>query len=98
MYIVVEPFIKFTGILVSKLFGQKKVTEEHSLMNALSVEELFSRHGDMWQYLLTEVTSAAENLGEQGQDSCLTIRPGLQPVLVILSKLGRGIQEKYDER
>ncbi|PIK36638.1 putative thyroid adenoma-associated protein-like isoform X1 [Apostichopus japonicus] len=96
-FVVRNSSMQLFGILVSKLFGQKKVTEEHSLMNALSVEELFSRHGDMWQYLLTEVTSAAENLGEQGQDSCLTIRPGLQPVLVILSKLGRGIQENISK-
>lgn len=87
-----------SGILIARLFGQKRVTDEHSLLNSLSVEEFFSRYPGMQEYLQAEVISAAEDQISSTEGTYLSVRPSLQPVLVILSKLGRGIQEQYDER
>ncbi|KAJ8046071.1 Thyroid adenoma-associated protein-like [Holothuria leucospilota] len=97
-FVVRNSSMQLFGILIARLFGQKRVTDEHSLLNSLSIEEFFSRYPGMQEYLQAEVISAAEDQVSSTEGSThLSVRPSLQPVLVILSKLGRGIQEQYDE-
>ena len=50
--------------LVTRIFGVKKVHEEHSMENKMSAHEFFTRFPSLNQFLLTELISASEDGGK----------------------------------
>ncbi|EDV29198.1 uncharacterized protein TRIADDRAFT_52840 [Trichoplax adhaerens] len=72
------------GALVSRLFGQKRVRDEHSNYNNTQAAEFFSRYPSLKPFLLDELKLAFED-GEVRRTAW--IHGGVYPALIILSKL-----------
>ena len=47
-----------SGTLVARIFGQKRVADEHSNLNALSASEFVFRYPSLKDYLLAEMKQA----------------------------------------
>ncbi|XP_071494051.1 tRNA (32-2'-O)-methyltransferase regulator THADA-like [Diadema antillarum] len=92
--------MQLLGALIARIFGQKKVQDEHSQVNTLSAPEFFQRYPRLRAYLLQEVRTAAslhQDSGSTGSGK-LHLIPRLHPVLLILTKLGGGMATPEQKR
>ncbi|XP_019627525.1 PREDICTED: thyroid adenoma-associated protein homolog isoform X1 [Branchiostoma belcheri] len=77
------------GTLLIRMLGPKRVRDEHSAENTITAREFFTRWPGLRLFLLQQLTEA---VGRQGEGR-FYLHPGLQPVLILLSKLGPGIED-----
>ncbi|XP_078591502.1 tRNA (32-2'-O)-methyltransferase regulator THADA-like [Branchiostoma floridae x Branchiostoma japonicum] len=77
------------GTLLTRMLGPKRVRDEHSAENTITAREFFTRWPGLRLFLLQQLQEA---VGRQGEGQ-LYLHPGLQPVLILLSKLGPGIED-----
>ncbi|XP_063958561.1 tRNA (32-2'-O)-methyltransferase regulator THADA-like [Lytechinus pictus] len=101
-WMVQNSSMQLLGSLIARIFGQKKVQDEHSQVNTLSASEFFQRYPRLRLYLLQEVRKAAA-LHQRGSSSApeggrLHLVPTLHPVLLVLTKLGSGITTEGQKR
>ncbi len=59
-----------SGTLVARIFGQKRVADEHSNLNSLSASEFIFRYPSLKDYLLAEMKQAVKGpeMMEQGDE------------------------------
>ncbi|XP_071963938.1 tRNA (32-2'-O)-methyltransferase regulator THADA-like [Antedon mediterranea] len=76
------------GSLVARMFGQKRVQDEHSRLNCMTAHEFFVHYPELQSFLLQEICKCIDQQ-KSGNNS---LHPSLFPVLIILSKLGCGLQ------
>jgi hypothetical protein len=73
--------------LVLRIFGAKRVQDEHSIENKMTAREFFTRFPSLHGFLHRQLQKAAEGL----ESSCSNVQPAAQlslfPVLIILSRL-----------
>ncbi|XP_072030683.1 tRNA (32-2'-O)-methyltransferase regulator THADA-like [Amphiura filiformis] len=94
------------GTLVARIFGQKRVADEHSNLNSLSASEFVFRYPSLKEYLLTEMKQAMkvpEVMDQDGDDLVTNNReillfPTMHPVLSVLAKLGLGVEQHTEKR
>ena len=79
------------GALVARLFGQKRVRDEHSNYNNTQATDFFSRYPSLKPFLLKEIKLAIDDTLDH---EITKIHGGVYPVLIILSKLQQ--DEKID--
>ncbi|XP_066282258.1 tRNA (32-2'-O)-methyltransferase regulator THADA-like [Branchiostoma lanceolatum] len=77
------------GTLLTRMLGPKRVRDEHSAENTITAREFFTRWPGLRLSLLQQLQEA---VGRQGEGR-FYLHPGLQPVLILLSKLGPGIDD-----
>ncbi|XP_033096515.1 thyroid adenoma-associated protein-like isoform X2 [Anneissia japonica] len=76
------------GSLVARMFGQKRVQDEHSRVNSMTAREFFVHYPELQSFLLQEICKCVDQQVAGRQN----LHPSLFPVLIILSKLGCGLQ------
>ncbi|KAF9976771.1 hypothetical protein BGZ73_007906 [Actinomortierella ambigua] len=80
--------------LLHRVFGAKRVRDEHQAMNGIASRELFSRFNGLRGFLLGQLDIAVGQLlnkdahgSSQTGDQRDRVHPGLYPVLTLLSRL-----------
>ncbi|KAG0244170.1 hypothetical protein BGW41_000157 [Actinomortierella wolfii] len=78
--------------LLHRVFGAKRVRDEHQALNGITSRELFSRFNGLRGFLLRELEIAVRQLlnkdgPNQSGDQDDRVHPGLYPVLTLLSRL-----------
>ncbi|KAF9158992.1 hypothetical protein DFQ26_007031 [Actinomortierella ambigua] len=80
--------------LLQRVFGAKRVRDEHQAMNGIASRELFSRFNGLRGFLLGQLEIAVNQLldkdlhgSSQTGDRRDRVHPGLYPVLTLLSRL-----------
>lgn len=74
----------FKGVLITRLFGQKKIVEAQ-VCNTKSLPELSAHYPELIPYLLQSLESALQ----REITAIDALHPSLFPVLTILSNMGR---------
>ncbi len=82
--------LQLFGALAPRMLGQKKVREEGSACNALSVSEFLSRHAEVVPFLLERLGDGEGGGGEDGSPA-LVVNPALVPLLSILCRLSPAV-------
>jgi hypothetical protein len=75
--------------LVLRIFGAKRVQNEHSIDNKMTAREFFTRFPTLHGFLLQELKGAAKHLAASrtSGNHLQSLQPSLFPVLLILSRL-----------
>lgn len=84
IWIIRNASMHLFGALVSRLFGQKRVRDEHSNYNNTQATDFFSRYPSLRLFLLKEIKLVIDNNIDR---ETTKIHGGVYPVLIILSKL-----------
>ncbi len=70
--------------LISRVFGAKRVQDEHSIENKMTAREFFSRFSPLYDYLLEQLKISATELSGP---IVRLLQPSLFPSLLLLSRL-----------
>jgi hypothetical protein len=73
--------------LVLRIFGAKRVQDEHSIENKMTAREFFTRFPSLHGFLHQQLQKAAEGLESSCSNVQSAAQPSLFPVLLILSRL-----------
>ncbi|KAL0979345.1 hypothetical protein UPYG_G00183930 [Umbra pygmaea] len=80
--------------LCSRILGQRSGGEESSTQHGMNPSAFFTHYPALQPFLLGELRQAAEDVQGPSGQAWLRLHPSLYPVLTLLSKLQRGIQEE----
>nr|XP_029493834.1 thyroid adenoma-associated protein homolog isoform X1 [Oncorhynchus nerka] len=80
--------------LCSRLLGQRSGGEEGSTQHGMSPPAFFTHYPALQPFLLGELRGAAEDLQGPSGEARLRLHPSLYPVLTLLAKLQRGVQDQ----
>ena len=73
------------GALVPRVVGQKKIRNEDSICNSITIDEFFTRYPALPKFLLTSLR----------QNTAALIHPSVVPLLVLFSRISLGAHNPY---
>ena len=79
--------LQLFGGLVPRMLGQKKVRNEESVCNVMTINEFFARYPSLQNFLLCQISQHTNGL----------VHPSLVPLLVLFSRISLGILKNSKE-
>ena len=80
--------LQLFGGLVPRMLGQKKVRNEESVCNVMTINEFFARYPSLQNFLLCQMSQHTTGL----------VHPSLVPLLVLFSRISLGVLKNSKER
>ncbi|XP_034152617.1 thyroid adenoma-associated protein homolog isoform X2 [Esox lucius] len=85
--------LQLYSALCSRMLGQRSGGEEGSTQHGMSPSAFFAHYPALQPFLLGELRKAAGDLQGPSGQAWLRLHPSLYPVLTLLAKLQRGVQD-----
>ncbi|KAJ7994291.1 hypothetical protein DPEC_G00264360 [Dallia pectoralis] len=85
--------LQLYSALCSRMLGQRSGTEEGSTQHGMSPSAFFTHYPALQPFLLGELRKASGDLQGPSGQAWLRLHPSLYPVLTLLAKLQRGVQD-----
>ena len=79
--------LQLFGGLVPRILGQKKIRNDDSLCNSMTVDEFFTRYPSLPKFLLSQLSQESKGL----------VHPSLVPLLVLFSRMSLGVGKDSKE-